>query len=240
MLNILKPKIFELNKIDAGVTQLNYKMFPGTGLSLAANELLSDDITQQHIHIFAHSRGINISKIKMLNQIHSDIVHIVNEKTENLDGDALITNISNVMLVVKIADCAAVMIHDKVRGVIAAIHSGWKGTYLNIVNKTIQILNNKFKSRPEDLSVFISPCASVKKYKVGEEFLEMFPNSVISKGKHLYFDNRKELANQLLQAGVIPENIEISNICTIQNGDYHSYRRDGAKSGRMAAFIMLK
>ena len=125
--------------------------------------------------------------------------------------------------------------------VISGIHSGWRGTKLNIVNKGIKIMNDKFNSKPKQLLVYISPCASGNNYEVEYDVAQYFPNSVskINDKKYLY-DNRSEIYNQLLDARIKKENIESSKICTIDNLNYHSFRRDGNKSGRMSAFIGLK
>ncbi|MCK5742328.1 MAG: polyphenol oxidase family protein, partial [Chlorobi bacterium] len=91
-----------------------------------------------------------------------------------------------------------------------------------------------------DLKVYLSPCASVKKYETGQEFKEYFPDSVIQSGEKYYFDNHKEIKNQLIQSGINADNIEVSDVCTISDTDYHSFRRDGNKSGRMSAFIGIR
>jgi len=241
MIEILRPSIFDRTKVQSGVTKINKRMIPKTGLSLSPADILSEDEAKIHLNLFAHSRGISPDAIKSNIQVHSDIIHIVDSSYVSQDGDALITNKKGIMLIVKIADCAGILIYDKREEIAAAVHSGWKGTKEKILAKTIKRMIKDFNSKPENLLCYVSPCASIDKYEVGEEFLDYFPESTKKRGKNkYYFDNRSELKHQMLNSSIPEENIEISDICTITDTDYHSYRRDGKSSGRMAAFIMIK
>jgi len=76
-------------------------------------------------------------------------------------------------------------------------------------------------------------------YQVGEEFRHYFPAHVKDREGYLYADVTGVNRDQLLQAGVLPENILDSGICTCCNKDYFSFRRDGAKAGRMISLMML-
>lgn len=240
MIEILRPSIFDSTKIQSGVTEINKKLFPKYGLSLSPAEILSNEEYNIHLQMFAHSRGIEKGQIKFNKQIHSNIVRIVDKDSQIEEADALITNTKRLMLLIKIADCVAVLMHDTENNVIAAVHSGWRGSKLNITGKTVDTMINKFGTNPKKLLTYISPAASIKKYEVGEEFLDYFPDTTFKKGKKYYFDNKATIVNQLIAAGVNSSMIEVSGICTIKNKDYHSYRRDGKKSGRMGAFIMMK
>ncbi len=240
MLEIIRPEIFDYHKLQAGVTTINKRMFPKYGLSLSAYDLLDGEDYNIHLQLFAHSRGIDKEQIKFNKQIHSDIVRIVDENSGVEEADGLITDKKNLMLLVKIADCAAVLMFDPENEVIADVHSGWRGTKANISYKAIKIMKKTFGTKAENLICYISPAASVNHYEVGKEFKGFFPDTTVKRGKKYYFDNKKQIFNQLLAGGVKKQNIEISDICTIENKDFHSYRRDGDKSGRMGAFIMMK
>ena len=240
MIEVLRTSIFDRIKIQSGVTEINNRMFPEYGLSLSPAKILSAEQYNIHLQMFAHSRGVGKEQIKFNKQIHSDIVRIVDENFAIEEGDALITDKKRLMLMIKIADCAAVLMHDVQNQVIAAVHSGWRGTRAGIVGKTINLMIKNFGTQPQNLLAYISPSASVKKYEVGKEFLQYFPDTTIKKNDKYYFDNKTTILNQLVAAGVSRNNIEVSGICTIENENYHSYRRDGDKSGRMAAFIMMK
>ena len=188
----------------------------------------------------------NIRQYHFQNQIHKDNILVINESNYNSKGlsakesDAVITNLKGILLGVSIADCLAILIHDEKKNVIAAVHSGWRGTYLNIVSKTLNEIKRLYKSSFNDLKIFISPGASVKNYEVGKEFLELFPNSTCIINNKIYYDNLHEVKNQLLKLDILENQIEPINECTIENYKYHSFRRDGKNAGRMLAYIVIK
>ena len=159
--------------------------------------------------------------------------------------DGMICFEKGIILCVSLADCAGVLIFDPVKNIISALHSGWKGSKLNITRKGIEIMKNH-GSNPKDLLVWISPSASGEKYEIGEDVAKHFMDSecliplnpLFAKGKTKYlFHNKFQIKKQLIVCGVNVDNIEISQICTINDIEYHSYRRDRQLSGRMAAFI---
>ncbi len=154
----------------------------------------------------------------------------------------MITAFKGLVLCVIIADCAAVLMFDPKNGVVAGLHSGWRGTQMNITQKGIELLKATFKTNPADLLVYISPCASGESYIVRKDVAQHFPRTSRKINDEEYlFDNRAEIQLQLADCGVLKENIEMSAGCTIGGeNDYHSYRRDGERSGRMAAFIGMK
>lgn len=175
-------------------------------------------------------------------QTHSDIVQIIssNNSIQLNESDSLITSEIGLMLNISIADCQAVLIYDKLNNIIAGVHSGWKGTKSNIVGKTIDSLERDYKSQAKDLLVYLAPSACVDNYEVGNEFVDYFPSSIIESNGKYYFDNRKEILIQLKSKGIVLNNIESNNECTIANTRYHSHRRDGLESGRMSAFIGIR
>ncbi|MGA2297735.1 MAG: peptidoglycan editing factor PgeF [FCB group bacterium] len=249
---ILKPSIFPDSKIISGVTKKNLAIFPETGFSISPAKILSVEKVNEHRKYLAENFGYSnqkelIGHFKFQKQVHEDTIEIVNRNTVSFDylkqgvHDGMICAESEIFLCVSIADCCAILIYDPINEIISAIHSGWTGTKLKIVPKAINILKNKFNSNPQDLLVYLSPAASGDRYEVGWEVAQHFPNSIKkSLNEKFLFDNRNEIKLQLIECGVPPQNIETSEVCTISDLDYHSFRRDGNKSGRMAAFICMK
>ena len=72
-------------------------------------------------------------------------------------GDAMISDIDNKMLVIKVADCQSVLIYDPVRKVAANVHSGWRGSIKNVIGCTVSTMKERFNCRPSDLAAGISP-----------------------------------------------------------------------------------
>lgn len=239
-LKIIVPRIFPANEVIAGLTERNQHIFPN-GLSFAPTEYFDQDIVLKHRKLLAETLHLAPKDFAFLKQTHSDVVHIVNEDYQTKEGDALVTSLKEKILVVKVADCAGVLLYDPVGKVVAAVHSGWRGSSKKIIQKAISSMEIYFESKPEDVLVWVSPLASVEKYEVGEEVARLFPKTTFrDRNGTYYFDNRKEIQNQLLEAGILDRNIEISFECTISNINLHSYRRDKEKSGRMACFIGIK
>lgn len=240
-IKILKINIFSNFNIICGVTEANMELFPNTGLSFASNEVYANYYFDEHLKIFSSEIGLNKNRIKYMNQVHGDNIEVIHPESGIKDADAMITTEKNLMLLIKVADCAGILIFDPVKEIIAAVHSGWKGTSLNIIGKTIDKLIQNFGCCSSDILVYISPCASFKNYEVEFDVARHFPKSThqISSTKYL-FDNRNEILNQLYSRSIPKENVEVSDICTIEDRNYHSFRRDRELSGRMGAFISMK
>ena len=99
---------------------------------------------QNNSEIYLYNKSIkkdfNVRTVSYLKQIHSDKILIINEETidkiNESEGDAIITNLKNIAIGVFTADCVPVILVDENTSTIAAIHSGWKGTYKSITLKT--------------------------------------------------------------------------------------------------------
>lgn len=237
-IRIIKPQIFQ-ESVICGVTEKNPE-FPPFGMTFAISPIAKQPLIKRNFRMLANELGISSRQIFSVHQIHSNIVHIVDSNYKSKYGDALITNVPNYIIGVKIADCAGILIFDPVCKAVSAIHSGWRGTLKKILPKTIEKMTSMFNSNPKNFLVYISPLASVESYEVGKEFENLFPYSIFHRDGKIYFDNKKEILTQLINSGVRLENIEVSDLCTIANQNLHSYRRDKEKSGRMFAFIGLK
>ena len=86
---------------------------------------------------------LNKSKLKIINQIHSNKVIMINKRnfSNNFYADGMITKDKNISLAILTADCCPIFIFDKDSSFICCLHSGWKGCYLNI----IKVALNKIK-----------------------------------------------------------------------------------------------
>ncbi len=237
-MKIIKPKIFPTN-IISGVTEKNLELYPNIGFSIYQTKSTSEDYIDKCKNDLAKLIRISPNQIIKQKQIHSDKISIVNELSDYYQADAMITNKKRLCLSISIADCIAILIYDPENKVIAGIHSGWRGTQLNITGKTIEKMQDEFNSKPENMIVYISPSASKDNYQVGEEFTKIFPKYTSLKNDKYYFDNNTAVLDQILSKKINPSQIEVSILDTISNTNLHSFRRDKEKSARMSAFIML-
>ena len=86
--------------------------------------------------------------------------------------DILVTTVPGLGLLIKQADCQAVMFYDPVNRVVANVHCGWRGQVHNILGETVRLLQARFGTRPADLYAAVGPslgpcCAEFTKLPPG-------------------------------------------------------------------------
>jgi polyphenol oxidase len=157
-----------------------------------------------------------------------------------ITADALVTDLPGKYLVIQVADCQAVLLYDPDRQVVANVHSGWRGSIINVVGRTVEAMRHHFNCRPECIQAAIGPslgpcCAEFVNYKaeIPAGFWEYKDSSDL-------FDFWAVSRDQLMCAGVAERNIEVSGICTrCRTDEFYSYRA-AKTTGRFAAVIGLK
>lgn len=165
------------------------------------------------------------------NQTHSDHVRVVGlcEAGKVVeDCDALVTAEKNLYLVIKTADCVPVTIIDEMRGVVANVHAGWRGTAARIVEKTLLRMSEVFACIPSELKAIIGPCIGPCCFEVGDEVVEAIGLQFVS-GRSTndkpMLDLRGANLSQLKHFGIQEDNIAVSNECTCCSDSLPSYRR---------------
>ena len=161
---------------------------PGGVTAEYGGKQLNLGITQEDTHenvarnreIFARALGARSDgrswPLVQMHQIHSPIIHRVSSISEPhpTAGDGLITNVPDVLIAVKTADCIPIIAVDPVRRAVGVFHAGWRGTAQRIVEKGIGEMRRQFGSDPKDIRVAIGPGIGVCCYQVGDEVLEQF------------------------------------------------------------------
>ena len=200
------------------------------------------------------SKKINsgFKKIILLNQVHGNKFYFIDKKLKSqknkFKGDALITDIRNTPIGVLTADCAPILIYDKSKKMISAIHAGWKGAYKGIVKKVVNFMLKKGCS-VENMTAVIGPCISMKNYEIKNDFIDKFikkdkKNKIFFNkiGNKTYFNLNKYINYQLKCLNV--KNIEIINKDTfnIKNNFFSARRSISRKEsdyGRNISIIMI-
>lgn len=198
---------------------------------------------------FRAKEGWKDFKLLFLKQVHSDIVHFIRRVPGvSLRGDAAITDLPRVFLIVKTADCLPVLLVDEKKRVIAAVHCGWKGTAQRVLDKVVRGMKSQYGCEPTDLLAAFGPCIGRDCYEVGEDVrkrfaAEGFPDSLfrLASGpkRKFLFDLREANRLQLLDQGIKSDSIFSLDLCTHCDSRFPSYRRDKDATGRVFSFIGL-
>ena len=189
-------------------------------------------------------------------QVHGDRIAVIDRPDltrADLEGyDAFICKLPGVAIGVRTADCVPILLYDPVQRVVAAVHSGWKGTVLRIAQKTIGLMKSDFGCLPEELRAVIGPAIGPDSFQVGQEVVEKFEEagfpmsqvwsdrgpgdgSPMSGGHHIdLFKANKWI---LEESGV--RDIQVFDIDTFTDTSFFSARREGTACGRNINAIKL-
>jgi YfiH family protein len=197
------------------------------------------------------------------NQEHTRNIAIINEKInkdkpdlnleEYWNTDGLITNKSNLLLSTTNADCILLLFFDPIKKVIANIHSGWRGTLQEISVHAVDMMIKEYSCNPKDIICCICPSIRKCHFEVDEDVKKRFYNKfknleriyeIIKYNKNANkYNIDTVLINKIIlqNAGLKPENIIDSGICSVCNSDLiHSYRVEKEGYGLATALIELK
>lgn len=242
---ILKSKLFsQFPEIVFGFsTKIGSDRKPPFHFNMSVSVGDENDLVINNRNEFFKTLGLNYHKdAAYQKQIHSDIIKEVTSCGQQGESDSIITDKPGIALVASSADCPAIFIYDKNKKVIAAVHSGWRGTEQKILDKTIDTFFKKYNSAPNDLYFYMSPAISKKYYEVGEDVASKFHSkySIPKNGKFM-LDLKSANYDMIINKGIPALQIESSELCSYECSQFlHSYRREGDRSGRAWGVIYLK
>ena len=147
----------------------------------------------ENLRIVKNKISRNSKNIFLLHQIHSNKFVFINKYSKypkKKKADALITNIPKLPIAILTADCAPILIYDKQKKMIGAIHAGWKGAYKGIISKVINFMIKK-GCKKKNIIAAIGPCIAQKNYNVREDFRRKFLKK--DKRNMVFFKKRKNL-----------------------------------------------
>jgi len=204
---------------------------------------------QNNRSLLATAMGVQASSLYFPSQVHKTRILQVSASTskeELMETDALLTSEIGICIAVMSADCVPILLYDKKNNAVGAVHSGWRGTVARILEKTLYEMQCIFGTKGEDVYAGIGPSVSMDSYEVGNEVVLEVQQSFGHKNDLMIplsnnkakFDLWKANKVQLLEFGVLPSRIEISELCTVKHNQHFFSARKG-DSGRFAAGIMI-
>jgi purine-nucleoside/S-methyl-5'-thioadenosine phosphorylase / adenosine deaminase len=209
--------------------------------------------SRSHLQLFLRSIGIHSDEVFKVRQVHGDDVYELKDASTSsaqvvdVPADAIITRLVDRPIGILTADCIPVVVYDFRARVAGVIHAGRKGTAKNIVSKTIQAMQKLYGSEPQDIVAGMGPGIGPCCYEVDADCIEPFKRSYpgwtgfakpFPSGKFM-LDLFSANAEDAKMAGIRPENISQTGLCTSCHvARFFSYRRE-ATAGRMLTVAML-
>lgn len=243
--------IFSKNILNAVFTrQGGISPEPWTSLNLSVS--VGDDpvrVAENRVHAF-NSLGRTPASLHDVwlvhgtNVIFADAPRPLDQPTQK--ADILFTNNPEVSLFMRFADCVPLLFHDPKKNVIGISHAGWMGTVKGVAEVSVQAMQERYGSEPQDIMVGIGPSISVDHYEVGEEVAAQFREKygedsekvMETRDGRIYLDLWAANTLQLQKMGV--EQIQISGLCTACNlDDWYSHRAEKGKTGRFGALLAI-
>jgi len=223
----------------------------------------ADDILRNR-SLLATELGIDTDRLVIPHQVHKTEIRLITEdffslpspiRKRVIDGvDGVMTAGRGICIGVSTADCIPVLLYDARNRAAAAVHAGWRGTVERIASKAVEEMKTVFNTAPQDLKAVIGPGISLESFEVGAEVYDTFANhgfnmtdiakrypAMTGDSEKWHIDLWECNKQQLTDAGIKKENIQIAGICTYKHSDvFFSARRMTINSGRIYTAIMLR
>ena len=217
------------------------------------------DAVLENYRRMAAALNMRVEDMVLSDQTHTTNVRVITEEDRGKgilrpqdysDVDGMITNVPGIVLVTSYADCVPLYFVDPVRKAIGLSHSGWKGTVGHIGQKTVGKMHEVYGSEPKDIVAAIGPSICRSCYEVSDDVAEAFranftadeaADILLDKGNGKYqLDLWKANWYVLTDAGILPEHLSVTDLCTACHPDLlWSHRKTNGQRGGLSAFLSL-
>ena len=207
---------------------------------------------KKNLKIVKNKMNTNSKDIFLLHQVHSDKFIFIGKNynffEKKIKADAVITNQRKLPIAVLTADCVPILLHDKKKDIVAAIHAGWKGALKGIIKNVINFMLKK-GCKVKNIYAAIGPCIGKASYNVKDDFKKKFlkkdkKNKIFfsSKKRLIYFDLPNYVKSRLKLCKI--SNIDMKNTDTfVKKNNFFSARRalklKNNDYGRNISIIMI-
>lgn len=222
---------------------------PHDNLNLAFHVGDNPKNTLENHRILADMLEYDLKNLIHMRQIHSNNIIIANS-TMNFDTspqcDALITNCTDIPLMVMSADCTPILLYDPIKHAIGAVHAGRAGALNRILPMTLEAMEKNYGTALSDIQIVLGPSIHGCCYEINENIADEvkakgYEAALIRTKKKVSLDVNTILHIQLKVLGIASQQVETINQCTSCNcHDYFSYRADEQHTGRIAGVIFLR
>lgn len=219
-----------------------------------------DENVRENHRRFAMALGYDEKRLVFSNQVHLTHFHKVTKddmgkgitrESDIKEVDGLVTDVPGIPLITFYADCVPLFFYDPVQNVIAMAHSGWRGSVERIGEKMVDYMEKEYGCKAKDIVCAIAPSICQNCYEVSEEvafrFWEVFGKEhgaalIYGKENGKYQLNlHKACEITLLEAGILPEHLDVTNLCTCCNPEFfYSHRASNGMRGNLAAVMMIR
>lgn len=221
-----------------------FSAYPFTSLNLAFHVKDKAETVVKNWHKVASVFSFKLENTFLAEQVHGNKVKIVTTKTARWPKrikavDALITDITSFTLVTLTADCVPVVLVDIRQKKVASIHAGWRGTYSEIVAKSLKRITQA-GTKKENIYAYIGPAIGPCCYQVDKERYQLFQAKFNLPAPTTSLDLPALNRELLIRAGLNKKQIYTATICTCCQPDlFYSYRQQ-AVTGRQAAIVTVR
>ncbi|MCP4250980.1 MAG: peptidoglycan editing factor PgeF [bacterium] len=192
---------------------------------------------------------VDPSRLTTMRQVHGARIALVDDALVGgcvPDVDGLIVDRPGIPLLALSADCPLILVADVDGRSLGLAHAGWRGTVAGVARALVQSMIQRLGVSGDTLRAAIAPSAGACCYCVGPDVwqaaddLPQRERFFTKRDGALWFDLRSANRAQLIEAGVDPQQVHVSQNCTICDDRFFSYRRDGADTGHAGLMAVLR